>query len=103
MEKMGSDIQRKFFRDLFVFWNWREPRASSCMRLKHAHMSGRKSEGREGNRGFKLGYSETLIYVHLYLEIRRDLRTEGKADANWGLEISFQGSRKGGYEGMVQK
>lgn len=66
-------------------------------------MSGRKSEGREGNRGFKLGYSETLIYVHLYLEIRRDLRTEGKADANWGLEISFQGSRKGGYEGMVQK
>lgn len=73
------------------------------MRLKHAHVSGRKSEGREGNRGFKLGYAEALIYVHLYLKIRRDLATEGNADANWSLEISFQGARKGGYKGTVQK
>lgn len=103
MEEMGSNIQRKVFRDLFVFWNWREPWASSCTSLKHAHASGRKSEGREGNGGFKLGYSEALIYVPLYLEIQRHLPTEGKADANWGLEISFQGGRKGGYEGTVQK
>lgn len=56
-----------------------------------------------GNRDFKLGYSETFIYVHLYLQIQRDLVTEGKADANWGLEISFQGGGKRGHEGIVQK
>lgn len=61
------------------------------------------SEGRAGNWGFKLGYSETFIYVNLYLQIQRDLSTEGKADTNQRLEISFQGGEKGGYEGMVQK
>jgi len=68
-----------------------EARASSLARLNHACALGRTSEGREGNRGFKLGYSETFIRVHLHLQIQRDLPTEGKADANWGLEIFFQG------------
>lgn len=106
--RWGRDIQREVWvficvlEDAFLR-NWREAWASSFTRLKYASVSGRKSEGREGNRGFKLGYSETFMYVHLYLQIQRDLPTEGKADANWGLEISFQGGGKRGYEGTVQK
>lgn len=43
------------------------------------------------------------MYVHLYLQIQRDLSTEEKADAKRALEISFQGGEKGGYKGRVQK
>lgn len=43
------------------------------------------------------------MYVHLHLQIQRDLPTQGKADANWGLEISIQGGGKRGYKGTVQK
>lgn len=95
-------ISREDLGDLFTFWKTLIWRASGLFLHKAKTRPcawGGKGEGREGNRGFKLGCSETL-YIYIYISISKSKGTfphRVKADANRALEISFQGREKGGY------